>query len=404
MSARRFSLPTYIWFPSLGTLTMGFLTLNIAPASAQFMRQLGVGHAGLSLFLSALMWTHALAQIPAGVVVDRLGVSRSMHISIGIMLVSNLLPLLLPTSFAFAIFCRLFTGLSTALLFLAAVRALTLLTPPAYFVQTQGIQGGCFALGTMLPYIILPLFGAVAWISSYLVSVAFAILLFIALRGLVETLRVRDTLTVSTSSEVWQALKRTAGHKTIWIIGCFHGFSYGSMTTIASWLPEVLQENAGSGTTARWAMATGIAVLMGVIGRFSGGQLGRKYSQQRIIEIVTLVVGILFCVMGFIHNPWLILGAGFFMCFICGLTYASIFTITTICAEKGYVATSVGLMNMVSNLLGVLLILILGNVREWTGHFSMGFLVAGMLALVLAVSCWRILKRAGKKDDAPVGA
>ena len=85
---------SYIWFPALISAMGGYLFMSVAPLSTQFMALFGVGYAGMSLFLSGLLWSHSLVQLPAGLILDKLGVYRGFLIAIIIALVSNLLPFL----------------------------------------------------------------------------------------------------------------------------------------------------------------------------------------------------------------------------------------------------------------------------------------------------------------------
>ena len=70
--------------------------MSVAPLSTQFMSLFGIGYAGLSLFLSGLLWSHSLVQLPAGLILDKIGVYRGFLIAIAIAVVANCLPFLAP--------------------------------------------------------------------------------------------------------------------------------------------------------------------------------------------------------------------------------------------------------------------------------------------------------------------
>ena len=96
-------MPVYYWFPVLGCLGIGIMFMNIPPVATQFMQLFGVGYSGLSFFLSSLFWTHALAQIPAGLIIDRLGILRSLVISAILCTACSLAPFLAPQGLGLAI-------------------------------------------------------------------------------------------------------------------------------------------------------------------------------------------------------------------------------------------------------------------------------------------------------------
>ena len=157
---------SYIWFPALISAMGGYLFMSVAPLSTQFMALFGVGYAGMSLFLSGLLWSHSLVQLPAGLILDKLGVYRGFLIAIIIALVSNLLPFLAPENLALATALRFFGGLSSGVLFLAGVKVTAMMAPPEKIAQAQGIQGAAFSLGTMLPLSLIHIFPTlIGWLT-----------------------------------------------------------------------------------------------------------------------------------------------------------------------------------------------------------------------------------------------
>ena len=78
--------------------------MNIPPVATQFMQLFHVGYSGLSFLLSALFWTHALAQIPAGLIIDRLGILRSLVIATILCTVCSLAAFLAPLYIGIAFF------------------------------------------------------------------------------------------------------------------------------------------------------------------------------------------------------------------------------------------------------------------------------------------------------------
>jgi len=70
---------------------------------------------------------------------------------------------------------------------------------------------------------------------------------------------------------------------------------------------------------------------------------------------------------------------------LCGSTYAAIFTLTIDISPPSYVATAVGFMTMLSTGMTAILILALGNAREFSGGFGLGLALAALGATAICV-------------------
>src|SRR5512134_2133319 len=98
-------------------LLLGFIFLNIPPALDLLMALYGASYTQISILISALLWSHALMQIPAGLITDRLGLRRALVICLTFMAVGGLFPALAP-SLEIAIAGRVLTGIGTGLAFI----------------------------------------------------------------------------------------------------------------------------------------------------------------------------------------------------------------------------------------------------------------------------------------------
>jgi MFS family permease len=62
-----------IYCLSLGSC-LGVALMNIPPALDVLMAHFRVNYLGISFLITALLWTHALCQLPGGMAADRWGV------------------------------------------------------------------------------------------------------------------------------------------------------------------------------------------------------------------------------------------------------------------------------------------------------------------------------------------
>ena len=96
-----------------------------------------------------------------------------------------------------------------------------------------------------------------------------------------------------------------------------------------------------------------------------------------------MLIGICYIVLGLIGNVYVGLAVGIALALFGGSNYGSIFSLTGQTVSPVYVATAAGFMNMIANIANVMLTLILGTVREYTGSFSMALCATGIFALLV---------------------
>jgi MFS family permease len=376
-------MPVYLWYPILVSMGLGFTFMNIPPVNRQFMALFGVGYDGLSWFLSGLFWTHALMQLPAGIIADRRGPWTVLMAGLGIGTAANALPFLAPSSLALATAMRAFLGVGTSLSFLALMKVIVVLAPSEKLPSIQGLQGAGFSLGFVLPYAILPHLGESAWPWAYLIGAA-ALAAAMGLAFLLPRAALGPTERARPAAEISRAVWAIVTSRPIWFLGIFHGLSYGSLNNLGNWLPSILADLDGRGDPTAWAGAAVALLLLGTLGRACGGRLSERLTRGRAVNAATLVICCLYLAMGLAGPEYWVLGSAFLMALACGSTYGGVFTLS---AEVGvgYAATSMGVMNMIGNLVNGLRTLFFGDVREYTGRFTPSLIAVGLLGLFL----WR---------------
>jgi len=377
------SIPVYFWFPVISFLGLGFVSMSAPPVADQFMSLFSVGFSGLSFFLSAIYWTHTAVQVPAGLLVDRIGALRSLLVCITVCLIGSLGPLIQPDNLALAISFRLILGVSTGMMFLVFVTILKILAPPRHAARVQGMQGAAFCLGTMAPYLTLTHAGSSGWLAAYFSGVVFCAVLGACIFRL-PLAPLKESRATADAAQVWQAMKVIATSKSIWFLGCCQGFSFGSLVTIGNWLPAILADTQTGSTLEDWAVATSAILLIGTAGRVFSGDVSRLMPRQILIRRATLCIGLLYALIALANSPLLVFIPAVALAMLCGSTYAAILTLTIDISPPAYTATAVGFMNMLANGVNIMLILLLGNTREFFGGFGLGL---GLAALGAAAIC-----------------
>lgn len=202
-------------------------------------------------------------------------------------------------------------------------------------------------------------------------------------RLLPKTIRKTKTSNNSSALKLFSALKIISTSSPIWILGIFHGFSYGTLNNLGQWFPSILADIEGSSSAITWSLATGMILLIGTLSRASGSILLKWFSKNTIINISVCAIGILYIILGLTGNIYIGLAVGFGLAILGGCNYGSIFSMTGNIMSPLYLATAAGFMNMIANIANVLLTMILGTVREYTGSFSIALIAAGITALTI---------------------
>lgn len=381
----------YVWFPILVSMGLGFTFMNIPPLNDQFMALLKVNYGALSWLLSGLYWTHAIMQLPAGLIADRGDPWKVLTVGLAICVVANALPFVKPDSLPLAIGLRFFLGIGTSLAFLALVKVLFILAPGGRLAAIQGLQGAGFSFGFVMPYLILPSLGPKAWPYSYLIGSAFA-LTALAASFLLPRAKLRPSAEPRPFAETRAALIHICTSGPIWFLGLFHGLSYGSLNNLGNWVPSIMADFDGRGVAA-WAPAAVALLLLGTFGRAFGGQFLAWFSRDRLINGAVLLICLLYLAMGLAGRQYLVLGSALIMALACGSTYGGIFTLTG-AVGVGYAATAMGVMNMIANLFNVFLTLLFGYAREHTGHFGPGLIAVGLMGLAFWFLGRKLVSRA----------
>lgn len=368
----------YLWFPVLTSLSLGFTFMNIPPLGPQFMELMGVGFDGLSILLSGLFWSHALLQLPSGLIADRWNPWNLLVGGLGICLLGNLLPFIKPDSLVLATVWRALVGVGTSVSFLAMMKVILILAPPEKIPQVQGVQGAGFSFGFALPYFILPILADGYWGWSYLTS-ALAVTLALGACFFLPRAKLRPAPNPRPAAEVRRAVLAILTSRPIWFLGIFHGLSYGSLNNLGNWLPSILADMNPARGADIWAPAAMALLLIGSCGRAFGGRLSAWLRRDRLVNGAILAIAVLYMLMGLAGSQFSMLGSAFLMALACGFTYGGIFSLSA-SAGGAYAATGMGVMNMVGNLFNVLLTLFFGYVRQHTGDFAPSLIATGILA------------------------
>jgi MFS family permease len=396
-----------------GVLINYFDRISISVAGPQLERSFHLTPIDLGLLFSAFFWSYALLQIPVGLIVDRLGVTRVGRWSA---LLWSLAQVLTACAGGFAgIFAaRLLLGIAEAPSFPASSKAIGYWFPRTERALSTSLYdvGAKFANVIGVPLVALAVvrlgwrwgFGAVAALSF-----AYFLVFWRMYRDPSQHPRLtgeeREHMAALGAEPEGQPSATTAGMlgyllRTRKVWGLVIGFgAYGySFNLFLTWLPEYLVRTmhrsilTSAGFAAiPWACAS-VADLL--VGGWLIDFLVRRGRDETRVRKVVLVAGMCtgLAVLGATATARPAIALVWISIALTGLSAAApvAWSLPSLIAPKGGVGATGGVMNFSNNMMGVVAPIVTGFVIARTGSFVDAFLVAG-LVLLAGVAAFTLL-------------
>ena len=370
-------------------LLLGVVFLNIPPSLDILMPLYGASYIQISVLISAILWSHALIQVPAGMLVDRFGIGRSLMISLIFMAVGNLIPTAVP-DMKIAIMGRVISGMGTGLSFLAALKLVALYAPQGRAGAYQAFFGGFFSIGSILAYLLIPEVIVWGWQWTYLVPGIFSILLIPFLLCLrLEPKTFGDITPLS----ITRIVRMPKG----WVIGIYHALSYGSMINLGNWVPTLLTETRPESTVVQLAWGGVLVMLISGLGRLSGGFTLLRFPPVSVANGSIMILCFLFTGLFLVPIPGLVLTLALLSAWFASINFGAFFHLASKATSPDSLATFFGFINLLANLGAVLFTMMFGWVKDTTGSLSWGFGILAILSLIAFFFGRRVLKEESRE-------
>jgi MFS family permease len=383
----------------------------LAVGNPEIRHALGLSYSQMGLLLSAFAWSYGLAQIPAGIAVDKFGARLALGAGMMLWSVAQIGAGFV-TSLAQFITARIALGLGESPMYIGGTRicadyfaAKDRALPIAIFNSSSALAP---ALAPPLLTLLMIAFGWQAmFIIAGLAGFAVAIAWVVFYRSPVDANVPAEDLAVI-SAEDSPSIAHIGFRQVLWLLkfptswGMFFGF-FGVVYVywlFATWLPGYLEDQrhlsiASAGIVSAIPLAAGFfgAVIGGVI----SGWLGRRMdavSACRLPVILGLAAAaILTFAAAYAHSTWAavaLISGGLFAINIassCGWALAAVIT------PPNTVATLEAIQNVGGSLGGALAPWITGALVQALGSFLAAFELAGLIALVSAGFYWAMTRR-----------
>ncbi len=400
--------PTHARLLVLALITAGtlinYLDRTVISVAAPFLQKdLGLDAFYMGIAFSAFSWTYAAAQIPGGVLLDRIGVRLTYFLSVTIWSICTALQGL-SIGLASLLSARLALGVAEAPAFPCNSRVMSTWFPQQERARATGIYsiGQYFGLAFLSP-VLFWISATFGWRALFLlvgcIGVLFG-LVWVALyrdprvsrrvnRGELDHIAAGGGLGDSAAPTrfEWRNIGFLIRQRQV--LGASIGQFTSNCTLVffLTWFPSYLATERHMG----WIKVGFAAVLPFVaatIGVVSGGVLSdyllRKTGSANIGRKLPVIAGLLLAscivVANFLQSDALVIAVmsiAFFGQGMCNLGW----TLITDVAPKRLIGLTTGLFNLCANLAGIVTPLVVGLIVKMTGSFAWALAFIATLAL-----------------------
>ena len=369
--------------------------VSIALPAIQDELHLSAGEAGL--LLSAFAWSYAVAQLPAGSLVDRLGARTALAAGLAAWSVVQAASGLVGSLPQF-IAARVALGLGEAPMFVGGARVCADRFAPSERAVPMGLLNASASLGPALaPLVLTPLILVAGWRASFVTLGAAGLLLAVAWALIYRDLAVPAGAAPTIAGPAqWARLFR---QRSVW--GLLLGFGGTVYITwlYVSWLPGYLAErwHMPPEQAALWSAPPQFAGFLGAVaGGFLSDRLSRRWGEraarQGPLVAGLLVAGACSAAAAVSGNATLALACVAAALFSANLATTCGWALAASLAPVALIATVEAMANIGGSIGGSLAPLATGGLVQATGSFAPALLTAAVVAAGCAVSCWVLTK------------
>jgi ACS family D-galactonate transporter-like MFS transporter len=380
---------------------------NLAIAAPLIRQELGLDAAAMGLVLSAFFWTYAAMQLPAGWIIDRIGVRLSLVLAVGWWSIFTI-----ATGFARGISqfigARLMLGVGEA----ASIPSFTKVAFNWFPRRERGLACSIFNSGStagsalslpLVTWLIVIVGWRGAFIATGFLGIVWILLWWFVYRdperhraiapAEVDALLAERAAPVTVTAKIsWAGLFR---YRSIWglMIGmfCLNFAIYFFIT----WFPSYMLQARGFSLTALGTLGMAPA-LSAIVGNWLGG-----WTSDRLLKMgwsatrarkTCLVGGMLVAssigISAVVDNVYLCLALFSLAYASLSFTGANVWTVASeIAPTPGHVASISGIQNFAGNLAGIMITTFTGLMLTLTrGSFLVPLAAAGGLCVVGALS------------------
>jgi len=369
---------------------------NLATAAPLIKSDLRLTNVQYGLLASSFFWIYAPGQIAASWLIQKINAYRTLAIGLAIWSAATIASGL-ATGFVSLMCFRVLLGIGESAGFPASSKLLAQHLKPERLGKANGLVSSGIYLG--------PAFGT--FVGGLLVAYAGWRLLFIGF-GVISSLwlipwklrtRAMSYKTRIDVSVTEPSFRELLSKRQLWGASVGHFCSNYPFYMVLSWLPLYLVKSQGYSIT-RMAQLCGVVYALAAIVCYGGGWLadrwianGANTSHVRLAMMCSVhliwVVCMTACGLGSARTAI----AGLMVSsFAMGMGGCTLYTIGQTLAGPRATGKWVGVQNAIGNFAGIVAPVATGALIDWTGRYSVAFLVTGAVS-VCGAGAWLLLVR-----------
>ena len=382
-------------------LFINYVDRGALPTAAHHIQEdLHLTFTQLGMLGSAFFWTYALAQIPMGWLAERYGAQRVLAAGLAVWALATLLVGVV-AGFVLLFTLRLLLGIGESVGFPCTSKILASTVPKQSLATANGIIAFAYLMGpgvgTLIGGMLMMQFG---WRATFVIFGAASLLwLWPWSRVRIQHSAREDQATqVATTAMILR-------QRALWGTGLGHFSSNYTFYFMLSWLPLYLVHERGF-SDLEMTRFTGAAYLVNAVFAMGGGWALDRYIRRggsTNLGYKTMLgasqVGYIICMLCVALAPRPVaLVAIFVYQAVCGLQSPGVFAVSQIIAGPAAAGRWVGIQNTIGNLAGVVALPLTGFVVDWTGHFTLAFVLAAAVGVVGFVGYAFMIPRVAELD------
>jgi len=366
----------------------------ISVAAPLLSRDLGLSPALMGVAFSAFSWTYAAAQIPGGILLDRLGVRLTYYFSVTIWSICTLLQGL-SIGLGTLVGARLALGIAEAPAYPCNSRILNTWFPQHERARATGVYsvGQYFGLAFLSP-VLFWIAGAFGWRVLFVVVGLLGVGFGLVWLALYRDPEGRPTTAVRLD---WKVLRQLIRKRQILGASLGQFASNSTLVFFLTWFPTYLatERHMAWLKVGFFAILPFIAATVGVIvGGVLSDYLLRRTGSANIARKLPIVTGLALAstivAANFLEQDSAVIAVmsvAFFGQGMCNLGW----TLISDVAPKDFIGLTAGIFNLCANLAGIVTPLLVGAIVQATGSFAWALAyiaalaVGGTLSYILVV-------------------
>ncbi|HEY2399839.1 MAG TPA: MFS transporter, partial [Steroidobacteraceae bacterium] len=356
----------------------------ISVAAPLLSKDLGLSPALMGVAFSAFSWTYAAAQIPGGILLDRLGVRLTYYFSVTLWSICTLLQGL-SIGLGTLVSARLALGIAEAPAYPCNSRILNTWFPQHERARATGVYsvGQYFGLAFLSP-VLFWIAGAFGWRVLFVVVGLLGVGFGLVWLALYRDPEGRPTTAVRLD---WKVMRQLIRKRQILGASLGQFASNSTLVFFLTWFPTYLatERHMAWLKVGFFAILPFIAATVGVIvGGVLSDYLLRRTGSANIARKLPIVSGLALAstivAANFLEQDSAVIAVmsvAFFGQGMCNLGW----TLISDVAPKDFIGLTAGIFNLCANLAGIVTPLLVGAIVQATGSFAWALAYIAALAV-----------------------